>query len=517
MYLCDLFFRVRILKRDVQSPLNKPHSGLVPALGGLTHVKNASSKSGIPDLQLPPSPVIPEPMSRPSFPPYVKTFETNPDSLLPGVVEDLRAVTGAWDIQPNSFNNEGIKQDPELLSVDGKRRGKVTASFDVLDVLKTTTRAIRSIRNYVLSLPDDSAGEIRAQFRSKVASSKPVPKRVSQQQNADPLTLIRRSALMVLTCLRELEEKSRVPLSDDAYDAQSDHGSSPGQSQSSHSRVASPSSNSTDLPTDGEIDPDSSISFSYIQVQGRYDSVPVWEDENPSDSDEERLEKREHWDERLVLGGGWLYKQDVNLKDLGIEKGIVKSYLDAVDDILFGGTKDGKRGWERERERLARKEKSEAKIRRVSAGDGDRLASFQFPGPRVRSRRVVSTGILDSMKGMALTEEPEELEALPESGEESVDDDELPEWAKRTTFSDDTIGKLLIMARACISYSTPMFIFWRRSHPCPPQDSSSRTSTSGIDASYKPRCFSSKPVVRTTALRCLQYWSTTLPQTLGIY
>ena len=312
-------------------------------------------------------------------------------------------------------------------------------------MLKTTTRAIRSIRNYVLSLPDDSAGTIRAQFRSHlIPFSTPIPKRASQQQQdiADPLTLIRRSALEVLTSLRELEEKSRVPLEDEAYDAQSDHGSSSQGQEGSHSRVTSPSNPSSDLPTDSETDPDASISFSYIQVQGRYESVPVWEDDNSSDSDEEKLEKRSHWDERLVLGSGWLYKQDVKLENLPKEQEVVKRYVDLVDNVLFGGSKDGKRGWERERERVARKEKAESKARRVSSLDGDSMVTFQFPGPRGRSsRRVVSAGIIDSMNNLSLTEEPGAMETLSESGEESVDDQELPEWAKRTTFADDPLGE----------------------------------------------------------------------------
>lgn len=414
--------------------MNKLHNGLVPAIGGaLLHIKNESSTSSLPTFELPPSPIIPSAIARPNFPPYVKTFETNPESLLPGVVDDLTAVTRAWGLESGTSANG---HDPHLLGVvDARAKGRPSSSsFEVLSVLKTTTLAIRSIRNYVLSLPDDSTGTIREQFRStRVASSSPLPKKPSQQalnkqsQNSDPLTLIRRAALEVLTSLRELEEKSRVPLSDDVYDAQSDHGS-----------ALSPSGHSMDLPVDSEVDAD--VSFSYIQVQGRYDSVPVWEDDNPSDSDEEKLEKRSHWDERLVLGGGWLYKQDVKLQYLAEEQDVVKHYLDVVDDVLFGGSKDGKRGWERERDKVAKKDKADLKGRRVSAGDGDSLATFQFPMPRGKMRRVVSTGILD-MKDMSLTEEPEAMETLSESGEESVDDDELPEWAKRTTFADDPLGE----------------------------------------------------------------------------
>jgi hypothetical protein len=56
----------------------------------------------------------------------------------------------------------------------------------------------------------------------------------------DPLACIYRTAMDVLTILRELEESAHVSLSDDAYDASSDH--------SSQSRVASPAELS-DVPT----------------------------------------------------------------------------------------------------------------------------------------------------------------------------------------------------------------------------------------------------------------------------
>lgn len=426
--------------------------GLVPAIGGKSHVKNVSSKA-IPEFQLPPSPAIPIPIQRPPFPPYIKTFETNPESLLPGVVDDLRVVTQAWALDLSSGGQS--EQNPDLLGVEDKSKSPATG-IDVLSILKTTTHAIRSVRNYVLSLPDESTGEIRAQFRSSIAAGsnptpkKPSPKSQQKDQNADPLTLIRRSALDVLTSLRELEEKSRLPLSDDAYDAQSDHGSSQG-GLGPHSRVASPSGNSMDLPIESgrhsrvaspsgdsmslpTDDPDASISYSFIRVQGRHDSVPVWEDENSSDSDEEKLKKREHWDERLVLGGGWLYKQDVKLSSLDQERKVVKQYVESVDSILFGGFKGGKRGWERERERLEKKEKSEARSRRTSSSDGDPFSSFQFPLPK--GRRVVSTGMMNT----TLSEEPEQLSILEESEEESVDDEELPEWAKRSSFTNDPLG-----------------------------------------------------------------------------
>ena len=53
-------------------------------------------------------------------------------------------------------------------------------------------------------------------------------------------------------------------------------------------------------------------------------------------------------------------------------------------------------------------------------------------------RRVVSTGMLDAMRNMVVTEEPEEMESIDE--EEAVDDDDLPPWAKRSTYEGDDYG-----------------------------------------------------------------------------
>ncbi|KAH7914926.1 hypothetical protein BJ138DRAFT_1142950 [Hygrophoropsis aurantiaca] len=418
------------------NPSKKLNNGLVPAIGGIASMKAKGSLGSLLEFELPPSPVVPE--SRPAIPQFIKTFETDPEAFLPGVVEDLSSVVQAWRLDRSSPTTDSPTRDPNLLS---PHKGDISNStFDVLSVLKTTTHAIRSVRNYVVALPDESAGTLRTQYRNKVASSSPA-KRVasSPKTQPDPLTMIRKSALEVLSTLRELEERSRVPLSDDAYDAQSDHNSSQGQSP--RLRVASPSALSDDGSDLRDMDPDTSISF--VRVQGRYDSIPVWEDENDTEShnlSEEEREKREHWDDRLVLGGGWLYKQDIKLEDLGKEKAVIQRYIDVVDDVLFGGSKDGKKGWERERDRAAKREKDgRGKGRRVSAGDAEGQF-FRFPPSAERSsRRVVSSSILDGLKDLSMVEEPEAMETLSE--EESVDEEDLPEWSKRDSFPDDSLGR----------------------------------------------------------------------------
>ncbi|KAI8977813.1 hypothetical protein BD414DRAFT_495710 [Trametes punicea] len=448
-YLQHYFTKTGIAAES--DPLQKPNSGLRPAVGGLEALKNRLSAA--PDFVLPPSPAIPQTV-QPSFPPYVKTFETDPENLRPGVIEDLIQVSSGWNLEPQP---QASGQDPNLLGVGEKTKGD---HVDILDLLKTTTRAVRSVRNYLVSLPDDSqVPQTKPQFRPQTLSSSPLPKRQASQPNDphDPLTRIRGRALEVLAVLRELEERARLPLEHDAYDAQSDHGSSNDTNTAPHSRGTSPSSQ---IEEPEFLDADTSVSISFIDVGGRQRPVPVWEDDSSYDvnnlSEEER-EKRERWDERLVLGGGWLYRQDLRMQDLERERKVVKQYLSAVDEVLFGGPKEGKRGWELEKERVARRERAErearSKGRRVSAGDAAGSMSDVSTTP---NRRIVSTGMLDAFRGMSVTEEPEEMESVQE--EDVVDDDELPPWAKRSTFVGDEYGRLLALLTSLLPSELLQFL-----------------------------------------------------------
>ena len=127
----------------------------------------------------------------------------------------------------------------------------------------SSASAVRSVRNYLVSLPDDSSvPQNRPHFRPNTLSSAPLPKRQVSQPNSphDPLTRIRGRALEVLTVLRELEERARLPLDHDAYDAQSDHGSSSNDTNvGPASRGASPSSH---LDESEFVDGDTSVSVS---------------------------------------------------------------------------------------------------------------------------------------------------------------------------------------------------------------------------------------------------------------
>ncbi|KAI0683844.1 hypothetical protein BC835DRAFT_1422907 [Cytidiella melzeri] len=429
------YFTKTGLASENSSSGGKNMKNMVPAIGGVD-TKGTKSPFHGKDFELPPSPTVPQ-IVHPAVSSYVKTYEIDPENLRPSVIEDVAAVEQAWWL--------GSAPQQDLLSVDDVRgKNHDPDRVDVLDVLRTTTHAVRSVRNYLLSLPDDSATPVQTQFRSKVTPSKqPIPRRQASQPilSTDPLTRIRRSALEVLGVLRTVEESSRLPLSDEAYDAQSDHAEQASMSASgsggSHSRATSPALS--------DVDP--TVSISYVQVGGRHVSIPVWEDEDDFDLNQMSAEeKRERWDERLVLGGGWLYRQDVRRSDLEKERETIARYLDAVDDVLFGGRKAGKRGWMRELEKASKDRRG--KNRRVSA-----TATGFLPESRP-SRRVVSTGMLEAMKAMAVseeTEEPEDVGSLSDA--ESVEDDDLPEWAKRTSFADNPYSRLYALLQAMLPTS----------------------------------------------------------------
>jgi len=193
-----------------------------------------------------------------------------------------------------------------------------------------------------------------------------------------------------------------------------------------------------------------SISFSLVQVQGQYKTVPVWEDDDDDSflEPDEGKEKKDGWEDRLVLGTGWLYRRDVHLSDLEKERGIVASYLDTVDEVLFNGNPANslsttiERGWETVRKQ--REGRARNSNRRVSAADGEgKSLGLGIPTVNGEKRRV-STGMVNLMERMHLTDEPEEMEDIMEDVErdEVVSDADLPEWARRTAFVGDELGTL---------------------------------------------------------------------------
>ena len=343
------------------------------------------------------------------------------------MIDDLESVTRVWCLDDGSDVTPPSALDQDTAVPEANEDARPSDNFHVLKALKITTHVIRSVRNYVVSLPSESSvvtGNQRQHYRPQHLTNLPVQKRHSPSPSSASVALsrTRKAALSALSVLRLLEECSRLPLSDDAYDAQSDHGS--------HFRVASPSNHSDGVDCDrAPTSDDDQPAFTLIRVQGRNEQVPVWEEPEDDFNQPQEEQKREGWEERLVLGSGWLYKQDIQLSSLTKERQEVKTYLDVVDEVLFGGPKDGRRGWRRERDRSL-------KNRRVSAGETDRRDSAT-PDIRSFNGNVVSMGIMND----TLAEEPEGMDAIEE--ESAVGDDDLPEWAKRSTFHNDPLGRFL--------------------------------------------------------------------------
>ena len=475
---------------------DKTHVGLVPAIGGKGHVPATPSVTTLSDFVLP-SPSVPSP-PKPMFSPHVKNYDVDPESLLPGVIEDLISVAEAWKLDKNRHD-----EAPSDLQVP----------FNVLEVLKITTRAIRSTRNYLFSLPDEAPLRAQVQFRSRIlgpmsrepSSSNAAPSTQGGGTTPDPISRIRRSALEVLTILRQLEENYRLPIDDEAYDAQSDGGHSRGAGTS-----YTPSNGNMDLPPDGDqsmcrsdFDTDMSVSFSLVQVQGQYKTVPVWEDEDDDfslDLDEGK-EKKDVWEDRLVLGTGWLYRQDVHLSDLESERSVVASYLDTVDEVLFkdASSPTDERGWERVRKQ--REGRARNPNRRVSAADGQsRGLGLGIGIPAVNGeRRRVSTGMVNLMERMHLTDEPGEMDNIKEDveGDEVVSDADLPEWARRTAFVDDEFGTLYLTFLN-VEYEFLFFDF--RSCSCTAHSGFALQSTTSAKTSRFEIRLSAKPLLRPAPL-----------------
>ncbi|KAF8321250.1 hypothetical protein DL93DRAFT_2073052 [Clavulina sp. PMI_390] len=438
----------------------------------------------------PPSPSLPPAATEPS--PYI----ADPEAIRSGVTRDLDAVEAIWGLRsdPSSSSNPSV-EFPR--STPSSSRSEF---IDVLHILKVTTRAIRSVRNYLVALPDDhptlhfGANLIEA-FRNHsmgrpgtlgrrggaprhsaihLSSSPAQPAPIIGPTPPDPPSVIRRSALDVLTVLRVLEERCRIPLSDEAYHADPDrlraespvsfaldHASrgraSPGADDASSDTgasgtlVASPPQNVPHSPKPDVVP---------LKIQGRDKTVHVWADPDEGmwdDFDDDPVEKEDPWDERLVLGGGWLYRRDIELSSLDKERNVIKKYLEVVDEVVFANSipiAPGERGWQRARlDSTAVRSRSGRPSSRAS--DGSASNSANDAGLR---KRVISTTLLDAMSEVSMHDEPSSIEArlLPPSPRSnnpspispSIPDESLAEWAQRASFEGDPIGRIHAMIAA---------------------------------------------------------------------
>jgi hypothetical protein len=121
------------------------------------------------------------------------------------------------------------------------------------------------------------------------------------------------------------------------------------------------------------------------------------------------------------------------------QQSAIAQYLDTVDEVLFGRRKRDVRGWASEQERVARWEKG----RRSSAS----LPDSDLSAPPTEA--LGSAGMVESMQGLSVTDEPDVLEILAEEdhgdvdgdGTSSLDDEDLPRWARRSAFPEGELPR----------------------------------------------------------------------------
>ena len=163
------------LPSNCRSRSNTHRKGLVPALVSLnTHIKGNPSLTTLPELRLPPSPVLPaQPL--PSITPYDKTFEVNPENPRLGVTQDLSIAEDVWRL---STDNNAKAPDPSLLRVHMETHPVAVLAVVSTCYTRSRLRRTQSVRFEIISFPcptnkasaDHSPGRLSAPHRSPRAS-----------------------------------------------------------------------------------------------------------------------------------------------------------------------------------------------------------------------------------------------------------------------------------------------------------------------------------------------------------
>lgn len=294
------------------------------------------------------------------------------------------------------------------------------------------------------------SGFLSAQHTGSGGAPLPFPSKPEE-----PLALVRRAALEVLVALRGLEERARVSVDTEHAFGHAQEASSQSQdTRSVSSRSATPAAllsgddaereSSTSVSTSAFSPPSrprprltiptdsggGSSGTETLLVHGR-GAVQIWSDSDSGDDlAADEPEKREVWDERLVLGGGWLYRNDLG-EEVKSEREHVRVYLDVVDGVLFGGARGGRRGWERERR----------KPRKSDIGEGSIASEDEDEGS---IGRRVSGSLGEAMRLLSVMEDESVLEEVGEE-DEGGEGDDVPDWAAVEPFGSDLIGALSLI------------------------------------------------------------------------
>lgn len=402
-----------------------------------------------PRVQLPPSPDPPilesSSWNKPQSP-FVAP-QTDPELLKPAVERDISHIKKLWDLESKESH----------------------PSVDILELLKSTTSAIRSVQQYAMALPFDDVSPSTSSSRAAIGHRRlptlrsisynistasrqfrpPNPRKTraslgstTQNDLLNPLALVRSSALEVLSALQDIEERCRVDSSTPSAEAFSSPTSpaSPkhvnadnffqsinDQSQLETLETAEyhqnansfaqipviehpPAEPSVDTNTTGNTIGAVSIATHYT---GSGKPVPVWQDyESPDINSITNAEEagdrpaRERWEERLLSSNGYIYKSDVNIKsEFEKERKITAKYVALVDKMFLDSAQT------------------------ISAK----------PRPRHSSPTCLSSP--SSGSESHLNDALQDMAISNLDNEESEDDSHLPDWAQKKLFQNDPLGE----------------------------------------------------------------------------
>ncbi|SPO22636.1 uncharacterized protein UTRI_01314 [Ustilago trichophora] len=296
-------------------------------------------------LELPPSPKAGS-YTRPKFLDVARPLEADTQALRALLVSDLQRLSKTWDL------SEWIGQEPEVarirkvLSDSGPQLASSSAAMepgpvDLFVIINVTTRAIRSVRSYVLALPQrskiptTSPNEPNGRDRYKRQSSfsgvsrpgqigVPVPTRTNEilhhdlstdgtprrdsmlpapspslrsgrrlsstqsMEDAEHLSILRKAALEMLSALKDLEERNRVEMLGTVGDE-------------TEQDVSVTAARGDDAIMTSSGDPDESSISAFADTASRT---------------------------------GYLYRSDLRISDLAAERAVLQSYLKTVNMVL---------------------------------------------------------------------------------------------------------------------------------------------------------------------------------------
>lgn len=221
-------------------------------------------------LLLPPSPEAGS-FARPKYLEVAKPLEADTHALRALLVADLDRLCDAWHLSDWIATNRAVAPIKQLLSEGSlskaARQPDSSASTDLVRIIDVTTKAIRSVRSYILALPQRSKIPMtlpnepsrRDRFKRQPSFSgvsrpgqagMPVPARSNEilhhiatpddslsreppcspltsapspggrslssraDTDEDPLGVIRKAALEMLSALQEMEKKTRIEILD---------------------------------------------------------------------------------------------------------------------------------------------------------------------------------------------------------------------------------------------------------------------------------------------------------------